>query len=96
MKLLAFHQPAVFHQYFFAAYPDPNRWYISRMNFVRSTAVMSMIGYIMGLGDRHCENILIDTVTGETVHVDFNCLFNKGEKKQQQRINSIDLRFLLF
>ncbi|CAF3491063.1 unnamed protein product [Rotaria socialis] len=78
VKLLAFHQPAVFHQYFFAAYPDPNRWYISRMNFVRSTAVMSMIGYIMGLGDRHCENILIDTCTGETVHVDFNCLFNKG------------------
>ncbi|CAF5036151.1 unnamed protein product, partial [Rotaria sp. Silwood1] len=78
LKLLAFHQPAVFHQYFFAAYPDPNRWYISRMNFVRSTAVMSMIGYIMGLGDRHCENILIDTCTGETVHVDFNCLFNKG------------------
>ncbi|CAF3813461.1 unnamed protein product [Adineta steineri] len=78
LKLLAFHQPAVFHQYLFAAYPDPNRWYISRMNFVRSTAVMSMIGYIMGLGDRHCENILLDTCTGETVHVDFNCLFNKG------------------
>ncbi|CAF4345925.1 unnamed protein product, partial [Rotaria sp. Silwood2] len=78
LKLMAFHQPAVFHQYFFAAYPDPNRWYISRMNFVRSTAVMSMIGYIMGLGDRHCENILLDTCTGETVHVDFNCLFNKG------------------
>lgn len=37
-----------------------------------------MIGYIMGLGDRHCENILLDTCTGETVHVDFNCLFNKG------------------
>lgn len=79
LKLLAFHQPAVFHQYFFAAYPDPNRWYISRMNYVRSTAVMSMIGYIMGLGDRHCENILLDTCTGETVHVDFNCLFNKGK-----------------
>lgn len=81
LKLLAFHQPAVFHQYFFAAYPDPNRWYISRMNFVRSTAVMSMIGYIMGLGDRHCENILLDTCTGETVHVDFNCLFNKGKNR---------------
>lgn len=91
MKLLAFHQPAVFHQYFFAAYPDPNRWYISRMNFVRSTAVMSMIGYIMGLGDRHCENILLDTVTGETVHVDFNCLFNKGNSGKET--SSID--FLL-
>ncbi|KAK9500036.1 hypothetical protein O3M35_001378 [Rhynocoris fuscipes] len=26
---------------------------------------MSMIGYCVGLGDRHGENILIDTTTGE-------------------------------
>jgi len=29
------------------------------------------------LGDRHCENILLDTNTGDVVHVDFNCLFDK-------------------
>lgn len=29
------------------------------------------------LGDRHCENILMDTNTGDVVHVDFNCLFEK-------------------
>lgn len=38
---------------------------------------MSMVGYILGLGDRHGENILFDSLTGECVHVDFNCLFNK-------------------
>lgn len=38
---------------------------------------MSMVGYILGLGDRHGENILFDSFTGECVHVDFNCLFNK-------------------
>jgi Phosphatidylinositol kinase and protein kinases of the PI-3 kinase family len=38
---------------------------------------MSMVGYMLGLGDRHGENILFDTVSGETVHVDFNCIFNK-------------------
>ena len=31
------------------------------------------------LGDRHCENILLDTNTGDVVHVDFNCLFEKGK-----------------
>lgn len=40
---------------------------------------MSIVGYILGLGDRHGENILFDSITGDTVHVDFNCLFNKGE-----------------
>ena len=38
-----------------------------------------MVGYILGLGDRHGENILLDSICGDTVHVDFNCLFNKGE-----------------
>ena len=51
--------------------------YSSRSAYCRSTAVMSMVGYILGLGDRHGENILFDSLTGECVHVDFNCLFNK-------------------
>lgn len=40
---------------------------------------MSIVGYILGLGDRHGENILFDAANGDIVHVDFNCLFNKGE-----------------
>lgn len=30
------------------------------------------------LGDRHGENILFDSTNGDVVHVDFNCLFDKG------------------
>ena len=37
-----------------------------------------MLGHMLGLGDRHCENIMIDTVSGDTVHVDFGCLFDRG------------------
>ncbi len=38
------------------------------------------------LGDRHGENILFDSVTGDTVHVDFNCLFEKvGHRSSQPR-----------
>lgn len=40
---------------------------------------MSMVGFVLGLGDRHAENILLDTMTGDAVHVDFNLLFDKGE-----------------
>ena len=39
---------------------------------------MSMIGFIVGLGDRHLENILIDKTTGGLMHVDFACLFDHG------------------
>lgn len=36
-----------------------------------------MVGYILGLGDRHGENILFDSTNGDCFHVDFNCLFNR-------------------
>ncbi|KAM3594960.1 uncharacterized protein V6R79_015962 [Siganus canaliculatus] len=76
--LCARHIP-VFYEWFLRTFPDPTSWYSSRSAYCRSTAVMSMVGYILGLGDRHGENILFDSFTGECVHVDFNCLFNKGE-----------------
>ncbi|KAJ2888432.1 hypothetical protein FB639_000648 [Coemansia asiatica] len=70
--------PSVMHEWFLQSFPDPPRWLASRTNFTRSAAVMSMVGHILGLGDRHCENILLDESTGSVVHVDFNCLFEKG------------------
>lgn len=52
---------------------------MARTSYAHTSAVMSMVGYIVGLGDRHGENILFDSTSGDCVHVDFNCLFNKGE-----------------
>ncbi|KAJ1905664.1 hypothetical protein LPJ81_001801 [Coemansia sp. IMI 209127] len=71
--------PSVLHEWFLQSFPDPRSWLASRTNFTRSAAVMSMVGYILGLGDRHCENILLNEKTGGVVHVDFNCLFEKGK-----------------
>jgi serine/threonine-protein kinase ATR len=67
----------VFHEWFLAAFPEPSTWLSSRLAYGRTAAVMSIVGFILGLGDRHCENILLDKYTGDVVHVDFNCLFEK-------------------
>jgi PI-3-kinase-related kinase SMG-1 len=40
---------------------------------------MSIIGYIIGLGDRHLDNVLVDLNTGEVVHIDYNVCFEKGK-----------------
>lgn len=40
-----------------------------------------MVGYIIGLGDRHLDNVLIDMTTGEVVHIDYNVCFEKGKIK---------------
>nr|XP_045585132.1 serine/threonine-protein kinase atr-like isoform X1 [Procambarus clarkii] len=71
--------PPVFGTWFLRTFSDPQAWLRARLGYCRTTAVMSMVGYILGLGDRHGENILFDASCGDTVHVDFNCLFNKGE-----------------
>lgn len=71
--------PPVLPLYFLRRFTEPTAWYIARLAFTRSTAVISMGGYIIGLGDRHLDNILLDTSTGRVAHVDFNLLFHQGE-----------------
>ncbi|XP_064474884.1 serine/threonine-protein kinase atr-like [Ornithodoros turicata] len=71
--------PPVFVEWFQTTFQDPTAWYTARRSYARTLAVMSVVGFILGLGDRHGENILLDASCGDVVHVDFNCLFNKGE-----------------
>lgn len=53
-------------------------WFIVCIVFVYIVVVWSMVGYVVGLGDRYGENILFDCKTGDVVYVDFVCLFDKG------------------
>ena len=46
----------------------------------------TLVGHIVGLGDRHGENIMLDQTSGECVHVDFDCLFDKGLSLQVPEI----------
>lgn len=39
--------------------------------YLSSVATTSMVGYILGIGDRHVQNILIDNYTAELIHIDF-------------------------
>jgi len=50
-------------------------WLDRRTNYIRSLAVMSMVGYILGLGDRHPSNLMLDRVTGNVIHIDFGDCF---------------------
>ncbi|OTF80267.1 serine/threonine-protein kinase-like protein, partial [Euroglyphus maynei] len=54
-----------------------DHWNLTQ-NFITSNAIMSVIGYILGLGDRHLDNILLDLTTGEVIHIDYNICFEKG------------------
>ncbi|XP_017770441.1 PREDICTED: serine/threonine-protein kinase atr-like [Nicrophorus vespilloides] len=79
LKKLIPKYPLILGEWFRKTFPDAQGWLSARTAYIRTTAVISMVGYILGLGDRHGDNILLDSTCGDTVHVDFNCLFNKGE-----------------
>ncbi|CAG9112203.1 unnamed protein product [Plutella xylostella] len=55
--------------------PSAEVWFERRNNYTRSLAVMSMVGYILGLGDRHPSNIMLHRVTGKVLHIDFGDCF---------------------
>ncbi|KAL7682028.1 putative serine/threonine-protein kinase ATM [Plasmopara halstedii] len=54
--------------------------------FCNSLAVMSILGYIIGLGDRHLDNILLCIVSGDIVHIDYNVCFDKGRRLKVSEI----------
>jgi hypothetical protein len=54
-------------------------WHTARTRYTRSCAVNSIVGHILGIGDRHTSNILVHTKTGEVVHIDFGIVFEQGK-----------------
>jgi len=64
--------------FFYEKFPSPGSYHQSVTAYTRSVAVNSMVGHILGLGDRHTNNILIDNFTGEIIHIDLGVAFEQG------------------
>ncbi|KAL0953824.1 hypothetical protein HGRIS_005004 [Hohenbuehelia grisea] len=54
---------------------NSEHWLERRATYTRSLAVNSMVGHILGLGDRHPSNLLLERSTGKVVHIDFGDCF---------------------
>ncbi|KAF4342363.1 serine threonine kinase TEL1 [Fusarium beomiforme] len=68
----------VMRYFFMEHFMDPDEWFLKRLAYTRSTAAISMLGHVLGLGDRHGHNILLDHKTGEVVHIDLGVAFEAG------------------
>lgn len=69
-----------FNEFFKINFPIVENWYTSKKNYVTSLAVTSIIGYVLGIGDRHLSNIMLNCDTGELIHIDFAITFDAGKK----------------
>ncbi|KAL1605036.1 Serine/threonine-protein kinase tel1 [Paraconiothyrium brasiliense] len=68
----------VMRYFFLERFQDPDEWFERRLAYARSTAAISILGHVLGLGDRHCHNILLDEKSGEVVHIDLGVSFEAG------------------
>ncbi|KAJ8331563.1 Serine/threonine-protein kinase tel1 [Batrachochytrium dendrobatidis] len=69
----------VFSQVLLERFTDAREWLQCRTRYTRSVAANSMAGYIVGVGDRHAQNILFDCQTAEVVHIDLGIAFDQGK-----------------
>ncbi|XP_043928554.1 serine-protein kinase ATM isoform X2 [Protopterus annectens] len=69
----------VFRYFCMERFLDPAVWFEKRLAYTRSVATSSIVGYIVGLGDRHVQNILIDEQTAELIHIDLGVAFEQGK-----------------
>jgi phosphatidylinositol kinase/protein kinase (PI-3 family) len=56
-------------------------WLLRRTCFARSIATTSMIGYVIGLGDRHPGNILIEQTKFNAISIDFGDVFEAAAER---------------
>ena len=57
---------------------DHSSFYKLRQRFCASLAGLSVASYVLGIGDRHLENFLVDKSTGQVVAIDFGHAFGSA------------------
>lgn len=59
----------------------PCKWLSIRQRFTLTLGLNSMVGFIIGLGDRHLSNIMVNHLTGDVVHIDFGDCFDVASQR---------------
>ena len=58
--------------------PSAEAFLTMRTECAKTLAVSNLFGYVLGLGDRHLDNLLLDQKTGAFVQIDFGICFGMG------------------
>lgn len=62
---------------------NSEHWLERRATYTRSLAVNSMVGHILGLGDRHPSNLMLQRNSGKVVHIDFGDCFEVAMTREK-------------
>ncbi|KAL0251106.1 hypothetical protein GEMRC1_000320 [Eukaryota sp. GEM-RC1] len=70
-------------QLFWLTARSSEAWLEHRAYFTRSLAVISMVGYLLGLGDRHPSNMMVLRETGKVFHIDHGDCFEAAIHREK-------------
>ena len=56
----------------------PEAYLMLKLGFTRSLATVNACQYLLGIGDRHLSNFMVDVTTGEVVGIDFGHAFGSA------------------
>ena len=68
--------------FFWLKSTNSESWLKQTNTFSVTCALTSVVGYVIGLGDRHPSNLLIDRNTGKVIHIDFGDCFELAAKRK--------------
>lgn len=71
--------PAVLQEFFNQRFVDSQSWCMAKDNYIKTHASWCIFGYLIGLGDRHTDNILIKATNGEVINIDYSLIFGSGK-----------------
>ena len=63
----------------------PEAFLTLRAQFIKTHATLSICQYILGIGDRHLSNFMVDLYTGGSVAIDFGHAFGTATQVSCER-----------
>lgn len=78
LQIYAEFTPAM-HFFFMERCASAQMWLALQQSYTRSVAASSIVGYLVGLGDRHGSNLLIHLRSAELVHIDLGIAFDQNK-----------------
>ncbi|KAJ2079117.1 Serine/threonine-protein kinase smg1 [Coemansia sp. RSA 988] len=70
--------PDLLHKQLLQTAQSSAHLYLITRNMVRSIGMASIAGYVLGLGDRHLDNLLVRLESAQLVQIDFNVCYDFG------------------